>query len=267
MVVFFTALGIFVFFGMASVALQHNPHWANRVGAIGAVLGSIAGLVAAIHCLGWMDCAFNTPWLVPGGAFHLSITPLSAFFLLPLFVLGGLAAVYGTEYLLPPHAENRNAHKIGAAWFFYNVLMASMALVFTAQNAVLFLVAWEAMALSSFFLVTYDDDKKDVRSAGWTYLVATHVGTAFLFAFFALMGRQAGSFEFSAFTEHSAPAGAGLLFVLAVIGFGTKAGFMPLHVWLPEAHPAAPSHVSALMSGVMIKTGIYGMLMTISWLG
>ena len=98
-------------------------------------------------------------------------------------------------------------------------------------------------------------------SAGWTYLVATHLGTAFLLALFVLLGAGCGSLDFEPpATRRTAAAGRGVLFVLALVGFGTKAGFMPLHVWLPEAHPAAPRHVSAVMSGVMIKTGIYGLL-------
>ena len=133
----------------------------------------------------------------------------------------------------------------------------------------LFLVAWEVMSLASFFLVTFEHEDERTQQAGWTYLVATHLGTAFLLALFVLLGRAGGSMDFAAFgpAGRLAPAGASLLFILAVVGFGTKAGFMPLHVWLPEAHPAAPSHVSAVMSGVMIKTGIYGLLRTLTFLG
>ena len=127
----------------------------------------------------------------------------------------------------------------------------------------LFLFAWETMTLSSYFLVTFEHEQDTVRQAGWTYLVASHLGTAFLLAMFVLLGRAGGSLDF----DHFSSANAGALFVLALVGFGTKAGFMPLHVWLPEAHPAAPSHVSALMSGVMIKMGIYGLLRTLTYLG
>ena len=116
-----------------------------------------------------------------------------------------------------------------------------MVLVVVARNGVLFLMAWEVMALASFFLVTFEDETDSVREAGWTYLVATHLGTAFLLAFFLLLGRGSGSLDFDRLG--AAPAEASLLFLLAVVGFGTKAGFMPFHVWLPEAHPAAPSHV------------------------
>jgi hydrogenase-4 component B len=124
------------------------------------------------------------------------------------------------------------------------------------------------MALSSYFLVTLENEKESVQRAGWTYLVATHLGTIALFFFFILLGAKAGSLDFDRFAAISSLKGpeASLFFVLALVGFGTKAGIIPLHVWLPEAHPAAPSHVSAVMSGVMIKTGIYGILRTLIWL-
>jgi formate hydrogenlyase subunit 3/multisubunit Na+/H+ antiporter MnhD subunit len=142
-------------------------------------------------------------------------------------------------------------------------------LVLIARNGVLFLAAWEGMALASFFPVVFENEKAEVRKAGWIYLTATHLGTAFLLVLFVLWAQASGSFDFDGFgaAAAQAPALAGLLFVLAVVGFGTKAGFMPLHVWLPEAHPAAPSHVSAVMSGVMIKTGIYGLVRMLTLLG
>jgi formate hydrogenlyase subunit 3/multisubunit Na+/H+ antiporter MnhD subunit len=125
-------------------------------------------------------------------------------------------------------------------------------------------VSRRSTALASFFLVTMQDDEKSVREAGLTYLVASHLGTAFLLVLFIVLGRGTGPLDFDRFAAGSH---AGLLFILAAIGFGTKAGFVPLHVWLPEAHPAAPSHVSAVMSGVMIKTGIYGLVRTLTFLG
>jgi len=141
--------------------------------------------------------------------------------------------------------------------------------VLLARNAVLFLFAWELMAVASFFLVTFEHEHEAVREAGWIYFVATHLGTAFLLVFFLLIARETGSMDFADWAEQgvSARGLAGVLFLLALIGFGTKAGLMPFHVWLPEAHPAAPSHVSALMSGVMIKTGVYGLLRSLTFLG
>jgi formate hydrogenlyase subunit 3/multisubunit Na+/H+ antiporter MnhD subunit len=225
------------------------------------VIGSLIGLVAAVPIfLGGPSAVLRLPWEVPYGSFFVTLDALSAFFLLPIFLLSAVAAVYGNEYL----QVYRDKKHLGASWFLFNVLVASMTLVVIAQNGILFLVAWEVMALASFFLVTFEDEQASVRQAGWVYLVATHIGTAFLLALFILLGREHGSLDFDQFT---ASAGPGLLFLLAVIGFGTKAGFVPLHVWLPEAHPVAPTHVSAVMSGVMIKTGIYGLVRILTVLG
>jgi formate hydrogenlyase subunit 3/multisubunit Na+/H+ antiporter MnhD subunit len=146
-----------------------------------------------------------------------------------------------------------------------------MALVVMARNAVLFLMAWEIMSLSSWLLVTFESEREETRQAGITYLVATQIGTAFLLVMFLVLGGPASpgggaTLDFLAFAQLPGPA-AGVVFLLALVGFGTKAGIVPLHTWLPEAHPAAPSHVSALMSGVMIKTGIYGILRVVSFLG
>jgi formate hydrogenlyase subunit 3/multisubunit Na+/H+ antiporter MnhD subunit len=139
--------------------------------------------------------------------------------------------------------------------------------VFTARDGVLFLVAWEVMAATSFVLVVFEHERADVRRAGLVYLVASHIGTAFLLAFFVLLARHAGSFDMDRFEAVRASAVApAVLFGLATVGFGTKAGLVPLHVWLPEAHPAAPSHVSAVLSAVMIKTGVYGILRALSFL-
>ncbi|NCC35140.1 MAG: hypothetical protein EOM24_24480, partial [Chloroflexia bacterium] len=197
----------------------------------------------------------------PLGSANMEIDPLSAIFVVVISVVTMLAAVYGSAYL-QAHGGQRN---LGVSWFFFNVLAASMMVVVAARNGVLFLVGWELMSLASFFLVVQDDEKEGVRRAGWVYLVAMHLGTAFLLALFLLLGKGAGSLDFERFSTAAAPTG--VFFVLALLGFGTKAGFIPMHVWLPEAHPAAPSHVSAVMSGVMIKTGIYGLLRTLTWLG
>jgi formate hydrogenlyase subunit 3/multisubunit Na+/H+ antiporter MnhD subunit len=195
----------------------------------------------------------------------VEVDALSAFFLLPVLGLSALAAVYGSDYLL----AYRHKKSLGSPWFFYNVFVAAMVMVVVARTAFLFLVAWEVMSVAAYCLVTFEHEKAEVRKAGWVYLIATHLGVAFLFLAFALLGRNAGSLEFEAFRAMPAlgAASAGVIFVLALVGFGAKAGFVPFHVWLPEAHPAAPSHVSALMSGVMIKMGLYGMLRVLTVLG
>ena len=252
--------------GLAALLASRWPRWASGVAGGALVIGCGLGLVPSVGVLfGHPAEVLRLPWSVPLGNFALRLDALSAFFLVAIFSLGGLAAIYGTEYL----QSYRQRKSLGPPWFFFNVLIASMVLVVTAENAVLFLVAWEIMSLASFFVVTLEHEDEGVEQAGWTYLVATHLGTAFLLAMFVLLGETFGSMDFARFGIAGQPAlpRANLLFILAVVGFGTKAGFMPFHVWLPEAHPAAPSHVSAVMSGVMIKTGIYGLLRTLTFLG
>ena len=258
------ALAVLLISGLAALVGQRRSSSSLAVGGVvgAAVLGGIPALRvllgAPVEALRWA-------WSVPYGEFAVELDALSAWFILPLLVLSALAAIYGTEYL----ERWRGKKLLGGYGLCFNALVASMVVVVLARNAVLFLVAWELMALTSFFLVTFEDEQESVREAGWIYLVATHLGTAFLLAFFLVLGRETGSLDFQAWADVArlAPATAGLLFALAVIGFGTKAGFMPFHVWLPEAHPAAPSHVSALMSGVMIKTGIYGLCRALTFLG
>lgn len=255
------ALIFFATGAAASVILANRGRCSTFVGAGGVILGCIGGIVPALHvALGAPVQSLRMAWNVPYGSLFLQLDALSAFFLLPIFLISGLAALYGTEYL----EHYRGTKALAPPWFFLNVLTASMVVVVLARNAILFLMAWETMALSSFFLVTFEDEQESTRQAGWIYLVASHIGTAFLLVLFVLLGKQSNSLDFDRFTAGS---GTGLLFFLALIGFGTKAGFIPLHVWLPEAHPAAPSHVSAVMSAVMIKTGIYGVLRILTFLG
>ncbi len=192
---------------------------------------------------------------MPGARLALRIDGLSAFFLIPVSLVTALTAVYAPGY------ARAHAHGGRFPWPWYNALAAAMLLVPAAADGLLFLIAWESMSLASFFLVMSHCEDEATQRAGWIYLVAAHIGAAFLIALFALAGASwAGG-------AAAAAAPAGLLFVLAVVGFGAKAGFMPAHVWLPEAHPAAPSPVSAVMSGVMIKTGIYGILRSLTVLG
>lgn len=263
MPIILAALSVILGGGFLALLSTKRPRLCTFFAVAGTVAGSLMGLVPAWRVLsGGTVASIRLPLSIPYGSFYLVLDPLAALFLLPIFVLSSVAAIYGWEYL----AQYRGKKWLGPPWFFYNLLVAGMAMVVLARNSMLFLISWEVMSVASFFLVTFEDEEKGVREAGWTYLVATHLGTAFLIAFFVLLGRQTGSMDF----DHAgsiAPAMAGVLFLLAVIGFGTKAGFMPLHVWLPEAHPAAPSHVSALMSGVMIKTGIYGLVRALTLLG
>ena len=263
---FLMAIVVLVLGGTAALACAGHAKWANRFGVTSAIAGCILGLIPAVKALYTTEpILWQTAWTMPYSSFSLKIDALAGFFLLVMFGLSLLGALYGSEYLQPAPAR-----KLGLHWFSFDLLIASMAIVITAANAILFIEAWEIMTISSFFLVIFESEQAEVRKAGWLYLVASHIGAIFLLLVFFLLGHYAGdSLEFAAFAQirDLAPAVAGAIFVFSVIGFGTKAGFMPLHVWLPDAHPAAPSHVSALMSGVMIKTGIYGILRILTFLG
>ena len=249
-----------------SAALFRSPRAAGVVVIAGLAAAAASGGALAWRVLGGVEVLdFVRPWLLPGAVFHLGMDPLSACFLLLVLTVGGCAGVYGEGYLAASHGHVPAA----PARFYFLTLIAAMALLVGARNAFLFMVAWETMALAAFGLVTCEHVKPEVRKAGLLYLLCTHVGSLCLLALFALLGRNAGSLEFSAFAAAPAlPAGPrAAVFVLALAGFGMKAGFLPLHIWLQEAHPAAPSHASAAMSGVMIEMGLYGLLRLVGLLG
>jgi hydrogenase-4 component B len=258
------ALGILVISGCGALIVWNKPMLSSCIGAGGTVLGCAVGVIPALDVLmSGATRSLRAAWSMPYGSFFIQLDPLSAFFLLPVFLLSALAAVYGGQYLM----KYKDTKKLGFAWFYYAILVASMALVCVARNALLFLIAWEIMALASFFLVAFENEKAGVRRASWIYMVATHLGAACLLPMFLILGASSGSLDFDRFA-HSLPQPlASICFILALVGFGTKAGIIPFHVWLPEAHPAAPSHVSALMSGIMIKTGIYGIVRMLTFLG
>lgn len=198
---------------------------------------------------------FNSHWQVPFGELALKLDPLSLIFLTAIAILVICAGVYGIGYM---------RHYVGKKplWlhvFFYLLLTLGLILIVTANNVILFLGAWEAMSMATYFLIVFHDEKASVRKAGLLYLIAAHCGTFLLFLMFFLMSHAAGSMNFDVISRTSFSSNtSGMIFLLAIVGFGVKAGFLPLHIWLPHAHPAAPSHVSALLSGVGIKTGIYG---------
>ena len=259
-----TSLAVLFFGSLLSVFAGGSGRGASRVGVVTSVTGAVLAVIAASTAL-WTgaESSIRMAWQVPFASFYIAIDPLSAFFIITISLVCALAAIYGTSYLDP----YRGRKNLGAAWCFFNLLFASMLLVVVSRNGMLFLIAWEAMSLSSFFLVMFEHEKPEVREAGWVYLIAAHVGQACLMFLFILLGGQNSSLDFDRFTTPMGAAAAGTLFILAIAGFGAKAGFLPLHVWLPDAHPAAPSHVSAVMSGVMIKTGIYGIVRIVSLLG
>ncbi|MHB0960912.1 MAG: proton-conducting transporter transmembrane domain-containing protein [Pirellulaceae bacterium] len=257
-----TGIGLVMAGGCLAWLAGSQPRLAAWIATCSCVGGCALTLWSAVVVLATgRSVAITVAWPLPMGSVSLGIDPLSAVFIVPIGVVVSAAAVYGRHYLDSPHYAARG----GILWLFFNLLAATMLLVVTARDGLFFLMAWEGMSLASFFLIMGDHERAAVRRAGWIYLVAMHGGTACLLVLFLLLGRQSGQLDFGHFSVGSVSASA--LFLLAVVGFGTKAGLMPLHVWLPEAHPAAPSHVSAVMSGVMIKTGIYGLLRTLTFLG
>ena len=263
---FLLALGIHLAGGVFALLLGRSNRVALAVGTVACVIASLIGVVTAGYLLLFGGTAeMQASWHVPVGELRVGVDALSAFFLLCIYVVSGLAAVYGAGYL-GSHGHHR---ALAPAVFFFALLVAAMTGVALARDGVLFLVAWELMSLAGYFLVTFEHERDEVRRAGMVYLIASHIGVVFLFILFTIFARHGGDFSFASIAQAGAPEAslANACFLLAIVGFGTKAGFWLLHTWLPEAHPAAPSHVSATMSGVMIKMGIYGLLRTLTFLG
>jgi len=236
--------------------------WSQILSVIIFVSGSLVGLAGTfLAFLSPEQPSISLPWALPWGQWSIAVDNLSAFFLVLVFSVPALGSIYSLGYWKQKeHPENG-----GRLGIFYGLLVAGMALVLIARDAALFLIVWEIMALSAYFTASVEDEKPEVRKAGLVYLVATHTGTLVLIAMFGLWASASGSTALAS-TASIPLETAGLIFVLAFVGFGFKAGFMPLHVWLPEAHANAPSHVSAVMSGVMLKMGIYGILRMLSLL-
>ena len=228
-------------------------HGLAAVATMGGIYLGMVGLLAPD------PLAMSVSSTLPLLTFAVRLDALSSFFLLMISLVGLAASIYAVGYV----TEWYGRISIGLLGSLYNAFLLSMTLVVLADNGFFFLIAWELMSLFSYFLVVTEHEKSDVRYAGLFYLIMTHIGTAFIILTFLLLFQGSGSFSFDAFRDlgHPLPDNMRTMaFVLALIGFGTKAGIVPLHVWLPYAHPAAPSHISALMSGVMIKTAIYALL-------
>ncbi len=231
-----------------------------RVWLTWTVAGAVLGLVAALRVLlGGDPWEWQSGFLLGGEAVHLRLDGISAVFLLLVAVGGGTGAVYSHEYW--SDRRNPSSAPRGRAW--WSALLLCMGLVLTASNGLHFLIAWELFAICGYFLITLDRERSGVRAAGWLYLAASHAGTMGLFAFFTLWASLTGSWDLCPMRTHPELAP---LFWLALFGFGVKAGFFPLHIWLPSAHANAPSHVSAIMSGVAIKMGLYGIVRFSGWL-
>lgn len=225
--------------------------------ACSALLGIGASLVVL---LGTHVETFRLPGLPLGSPGLLVLDPIAAWFLLPVLLLSACGAWYGTRYWDDPHGHPQRVRLV------FGLLVACLALLVAAAHAWFFLMAWEGMAVAAFFLVITEDRLQDTRRAGWIYLVSTHSGTLVILGAFALLAGAVGHWNLGPLPLGFAASRTGTaVFVLFLIGFGFKAGAMPLHIWLPLAHAAAPSHVSSLMSGVLIKMGILGLVRLVAW--
>lgn len=249
---------LWIALGLLGLALQRSPHRiTNVIFPIGA-FASLALTATGVWALGEVADIAVMPLGLPDLPLHLRLDSLSAFFLI---LLGGASC--GVSLFSVGYFRAMEGKTLGLLCLEYHLFLAGMALVLLADDAYMFMVAWETMALSSYFLVTTDHQVPDIRKAGYLYLLIAHVGAIAILLSFGVMqgGLGIGAYTFDAMREaHLSTFWASVAFLLALFGFGAKAGVLPMHVWLPEAHPAAPSPVSALMSGIMLKTAIYGIL-------
>ncbi len=243
----------------ASLASWRKPAAARNICCGTALAGGALGAFAA--GLGFLQGA-PVRWSVPSGiplfAYSFSYDALGGFFNLTLAIVAIAVSIYSFGYL----KEFEGRRNIGFFGFLFHLTLLSLTMIFTADNAFLFLIAWEVMALATYGLVAFYHEQRESRQAGLLYLIMSHVDVGCLLLGFAVLIQGSGSAEFASFhnaAAHLSSARQSAAFVLFFLGFGIKAGVIPFHIWLPAAHPVAPSNMSALLSGIVIKTGIYGM--------
>ena len=252
-------LALLAAWGCIGLAGMFRPRSIKFAGRTLFPLGALCGVaiaVLAVASLALPPERAILPLGLPGLPFHVRLDALSAVF---LFLLGTVSA--GISIFSAGYFREGEGALPGLLCLEYHVFLGSMGLVLLADDAYAFMVAWETMALSSYFLVTTQHRIPEIRAAGFLYLLIAHVGAIGILLSFGVLQGGTWQFTFDAMrAAHLSPGWASVAFCLALFGFGAKAGLVPLHVWLPEAHPAAPSPVSALLSGVMLKTAVYGML-------
>jgi hydrogenase-4 component B len=252
---------------VGALVTARSPALARVVGHGCALVGAIAAIAFGVAGLAGGSMELSVPDLLPIGGAAFGVDRLSAFFVV-VIALGAIpAALYAIGYT----REYAGKHSLAAMAFAFNVFVAAMILVALARNILTFLALWELMSLASYFLVITENEQDETLRAGWVYFVMTHAGFAALLVGFLLLAQATGTMSFAEWGTAAAKldtTARNLIFALLALGFGSKAGIIPLHVWLPRAHPAAPSHISALMSGVMIKLGVYGLVrVAFDWLG
>ncbi|MBI2376440.1 MAG: hydrogenase [Deltaproteobacteria bacterium] len=246
--------------GAPGLFLARDRRLGESIASVMMGAAAIAGIVGAglSFSRALPSNPLRLPLRAPGGEISLAVDGISAVFVIQIFLLSGLCSVYGLEYWAQKaHVENGRKLR-----FFFGLMTSAMALLVVARNGILFMAAWEVMTLSAFLVITTEDERNEVRDTGILYLTATKLGTLSLFGVLAILFVATGSFELAwpGGSVSANPRLADALFLLSVLAFGLKAGAMPFHVWLPGAHSNSPSHVSAVMSGVLIKTGVYGLI-------
>lgn len=244
---------------LASLATWRKPSLCRYICCGSALVGAVLGGFAAV--LGILQ---GTPvrWSISSGiplfTYSFNYDALAGFFNLALAILAGAVSLYSFGYL----KEFEHKRNIGVFGFLFNLLFLSLTIVFTAANVFLFLIGWEVMALVAYGLVTFYHEDRETRRAGLLYIVMAHIDAGCVLLGFALLMQVSGSADFASFRGAAAQlssAQQATAFVLLFLGFGFKAGIIPFHIWLPAAHPVAPSNISALLSGIVLKAGIYGM--------
>lgn len=243
--------------GLPGLFMDRKVNVGQRLANALFCLGALTGLASAGLALALPAATLDLGGTGAGLHLLLKLDALSGFFLLPIFLIPMLCSIYGLGYWPQDHHSGNGAR----LRFFFGIMPAAMALTVVAGNSILFLTAWEVMTLAGFFLISTEEEDPKVARAAWHYLVATHVGILCLIALFAYLARLMGGFDFVPVDLAGLPkTQIAALFLLLLIGFGLKAGVIPLHVWLPGAHASAPSHISAILSGVVLKIGVFGVV-------
>lgn len=260
MLFLFISIILFIFSGLAQALFKKKSK--AKIFTFFSGIATILGLIQTTIAL-FQDETFSKTINFHGliGKVNFVFDPLAAFFTLLILVIGFLAIIYSRKYL-EPYKKSLQKSSISSHYFFLGIFIPAMILVVTVQNTLFFLICWEIMSLSSFILLLFESDKKEVRQIAINYLITMQVGVLFLLSGFILLNLKTGSLDFTNFQGQIS----NTIFILLFIGFGIKAGFVPFHTWLPKAHPVAPSHISAIMSGVMIKTGLYGILRILTYI-
>jgi hydrogenase-4 component B len=244
---------------VASLATWRKPALCRYICCGSALAGaSLGGLAAVLGILQGTPVRWSISSGIPLIAYSFNYDALASFFNLTLAILAGAVSIYSFSYL----KEFEGKRNIGFFGFLLHLLLLSLTIVFTAANAFLFVIGWEVMALVSYGLVTFYHEDRETRRAGLLYIVMAHVDAGCLLLGFALLMQVSGSAEFASFHTAAAQLSSSqqaIAFVLFFLCFGIKAGVIPFHIWLPAAHPVAPSNISALLSGIVLKAGIYGM--------